>query len=162
MSAVTETIKAHHREIAARLVATGRDATGRPTTQDLDALLAFLREDLLPHARGEEGHLYAAVDSLVAMPGRATATMRIDHEHIETYARTIGIAVDRIRAANDAEAMEAGCATLRELVVGLQAIVELHLEKEERVYLPLIERSLTEEAQQRLLEEIHQTADVAA
>lgn len=161
MSTVTDTVKSHHREIASRLLASGVAASGMPSDADLEALLSFLNDDLLPHARGEEAHLYVAIDSLVPMPGRATATMRIDHEHIETYARTIGIAVQRIRSAMDDQGVYAGRAALRELVQRLQAIVDLHLEKEERVYLPLIERFLTEEAQQRLLEEIHETADAS-
>ncbi len=134
--------------------------TGAPA--DLDDLLAFLREDLLPHARGEEGHLYVAIDSLVPMPGRATATMRIDHEHIETYVRMIGVAADRILESEDDGTRGTARGALRDLVLRLQAVVDVHLEKEERVYLPIIERFLTPDAQQRLLAEIHETAEAVA
>ncbi len=162
MSQVTDLIKAHHREIASRLDATRTGVVERGQPEDLDALLAFLRDDLLPHARGEERHLYVAVDALVPGPLQATATMRIDHEHVEAYARAIDATATRVRAAKDAADTAAARAAMRALVTGLQALIDVHLEKEERVYLPLLERSLPEDAQQRLLEEIHETAESTA
>ena len=158
MSDVTDMIKDHHREIARRMNDTALRATRNASSEDFDALLAFLREDLLPHARGEERHLYVAVDSLVPGGFQATATMRIDHEHIEAHARMIGAAIARVRAPKDEADAASARDTLRELVTRLAALIDVHLEKEERVYLPFLERSLTADAQRRLLEEIHDTA----
>lgn len=161
MSDVTDLIKAHHREIESRLADTGDRATRTASASDLDALLAFLREDLLPHARGEEKHLYVAVDSLVPGDFQATATMRIDHEHIEAHARMISAAAARIRSPKDQLDEEAARETLRELVTRLGALIAVHLEKEERVYLPFLERNLSPEAQRNLLDEIHETAEAS-
>lgn len=161
MSEVTETIKAHHREIAKRMNATTERAVRTGSPADLDALLAFLHEDLLPHASGEEAHLYPAIDRLVPGGFQPTATMRIDHEHIQAHARMISAAAARIRTPKDVIDATAARDTLRELVARLAALIDVHLEKEERVYLPFIERALGPEAQKRLLEEIHETAEAS-
>ena len=158
MSDVTDTIKAHHREIAKRMNATSERAVRTAASEDVDALLAFLREDLLPHATGEEAHLYPAIDRLVPGPFQPTATMRIDHEHIQAHARLISAAAARIRSPKDEIDRVAARDTLRELVDRLAALIDVHLEKEERVYLPFIERALGPDAQRKLLEEIHETA----
>jgi uncharacterized protein (DUF2249 family)/hemerythrin len=158
MSEVTDTIKAHHREIAKRMNATTERAVRTGSPADLDALLAFLHEDLLPHASGEEAHLYPAIDRLVPGTFQPTATMRIDHEHIQAHARMISAAAARMRTPKDAIDASGARETLRELVTRLAALIDVHLEKEERVYLPFIESALGADAQQRLLEEIHETA----
>ena len=161
MSDVTDMIKAHHREIAQRMSDTSARATRTGAAEDLDALVAFLQGDLLPHARGEERHLYVAVDSLVPGAFQATATMRIDHEHIEAHARMIAAAAARIHSPKDAIDAAAARDALRELVTRLAALIDVHLEKEERVYLPFLERSLSVDAQGRLLDEIHETAEAS-
>ena len=160
MSEVTDLIKEHHREIASRLGATadGVQAGG----DGVDALLAFLHDDLLPHARGEERHLYVAIDDLAKGALQVTASMRIDHEHIERYARAIELTAGRLRAPTDAADATAAAALLLDLVTRLQALVEVHLEKEERVYLPFLERTMSLDAQRTLLAEIHETAASAS
>lgn len=162
MSEVTDTIKAHHREIAKRMNATSERAIRTGTPADVDAVLAFLRDDLLPHASGEEAHLYPAIDRLVQGAFQATATMRIDHEHIQAHARMIAAAAARLRSPKDEIDATAARDTLRELVDRLAALIDVHLEKEERVYLPFIERALGPDAQRTLLDEIHATAEASA
>src|SRR5579859_5358856 len=162
MSKITDAIRDHHKGISARVAETTTAATERGTGEDLAAMLRVLREDLLPHAMGEEKHLYPAVDPIVAAHGRATATMSIDHEHIQAYVKAIGVVVDRIGSAGDVLVRTAPMADLRDLVQRLRAILDLHTEKEERVYLPLIDTAMPDAEQERLLERIHGTADGAA
>ena len=50
-----------------------------------DAFVAFLKGELLPHAKGEERHLYVLVDTLVREHGKPTATMMVDHATIRTH-----------------------------------------------------------------------------
>ncbi|MDE3112935.1 MAG: DUF2249 domain-containing protein [Chloroflexota bacterium] len=158
MSTVTAAIHEHHKEIQDRIADTTTRATESGSADDLDAMLRVLREDLLPHARGEEKRLYPAVDPLVATHGRATATMSIDHEHIEAYVKAIGVVVERMRAATGpARAQLAG--DLHDLIQRLRAILDLHTEKEERVYFPLIDKAMTPEEQAKLLEGIHEAAE---
>lgn len=161
MSTITDAIREHHREIHSRIAETTTQATERGTAEDLAAMLRVLREDLLPHAKGEEKQLYPAVDPLVAAHGRATATMSIDHEHIEAHIAAIGRVVERMGAASDVAARTALASELRDLVQRLRAILDLHTEKEERVYLPLIDSAMPVDQQERLLERIHETAVAA-
>ena len=154
MSEVSQTIRNHHRELLESLSAQVKALVEGAATADPEVLARFLREELLPHAIGEEKHLYPAVEPLIMAHGRATATMSVDHEFIADYIRRIGEA-----AAAWAQADEAGRPALQRqlqhLALQLEAVLRVHLEKEERVYLPLFEEHLTEEEQRRVLDGMH-------
>ncbi|MDA8146137.1 MAG: DUF2249 domain-containing protein [Thermaerobacter sp.] len=147
MSRTTDAIRRHHarlvQELAEKVEAA---AAGQPGSAA--ALTAFLQQELLPHAAGEEHALYPAVEPLIKSHGRATATMEVDHEFIRDWVRRIAAAPDAAQAA----------ALGRELA----AVLRLHTAKEERVYLPLIEAHLSEPAQEALLADIHAPAPAAA
>ncbi len=154
MSQVSEAIRNHHRELIETLadqVATLVE--GRPEA-DPQALTGFLQDELLPHAVGEEEHLYPAVEPLVKAHSQATATMSVDHEFIENYIRQIGETAEVLQRAG-AEERPSLQRRLRHLALQLEAVLRLHLEKEERVYLPLFEEYLSEEDQQRVLDGMH-------
>lgn len=161
MSQITQAIRDHHRELATQMKQTADRATDRAGKDDLEAFVAFLRNDLFPHAQGEEKGLYPAVDPIIAAHERPTATMSIDHEHIERYIQAIGVAAARVANASEPDRATAK-ASLRDLVLQLRAIFELHLEKEERVYLPAVDRFMPAETQRKLLEEIHENAEAAS
>ncbi len=141
--ALVAAMRAHHAELQEKLQEQEKVNTWARTgsAQALQDLVCFLSGELLPHARAEEAHLYPAVEPLIRAWGQATATMRINHEFIEDLVRRIG--------------SEADPETLRELILGLKAVFRLHLEKEERVYLPLIADHLSAEAQERILRAMH-------
>ncbi len=163
MSKVTDAIREHHKEISGRIAETATKATSEHATpDDVDALVRVLRDDLLPHAGGEEKELYPAVDPLVAARGRATATMSIDHEHIGAYVKALGDVAERIHAATDAAARTPLLAEARDITLRLRAVLELHTEKEERVYLPLIDSAMSAAEQEQLLQRIHDTAERVA
>ena len=156
MSTLSEAIRKHHQSLARTLEAYARGiGDGEPQSAH-DSFVAFLKGDLLPHARGEERHLYGAVDSLVREHGKATATMLVDHEFINDYAAKIELVTHRLQRADDSERALL-LRELRELSLRLDAIFELHLAKEERVYLPLIEKHLGETHQRQVLEAIHES-----
>jgi len=140
--------------LAKTLEAHARGVGGGEPQSERDAFLAFLKGDLLPHARGEERHLYGHVDTLVREHGKATTTMIVDHEFINDYVAKIELVTHRLESAGDSERALL-LRDLRELSLRLDAIVELHLAKEERVYLPLIEQHLDETHQREILEAIH-------
>ncbi len=155
MEQVGQAIRAHHAELArslrmqAEALAEGRENTNGRT------LVEFLEKDLLPHARGEEASLYPVMDQLVRDRGHATATMSIDHEFIGNFVRWIE---ETSRALNSAPEGERPALRkeLARLALQLEALFEVHLQKEERVYLPLLERYLTPEEQQRVLTGMHE------
>mgnify|MGYP002682407973 CR=1 FL=1 len=147
-----EAIRGHHRDLIATL--DGHASALAAGREDVDpaALVAFLKGDLLPHARGEERHLYPAVEGLLREHGRATATMSVDHEYIEGYVAEIEKAVQAIESGGDASRARE---RLERLVLQLQAVLQVHLEKEERIYLPLMEQHMTEEEQEGIVNRMH-------
>lgn len=154
----SEAIRGHHRDLIATFdghvvaLASGR-ADVNPT-----ALLEFLKGDLLPHARGEERHLYPALEPLLREYGRATATMSVDHEFIENYVNEIAEVIEALQG-RDTGAAPGARDRLERLVLQLQAVLEMHLEKEERVYLPLMEQHLPEEEQDKIVGLMHSAYD---
>ena len=89
-------------------------------------VLEFLRGTLLPHAEWEEQVLYTAVGELLG-DARATAAMTRDHVAIGRMIESLG------------ETDTADIARLQELLYGLHALITVHFEKEEEVYLPLLD-----------------------
>ena len=160
MSEVIDAIKGHHRELMAHLI-DGTESLAKGDVAQLDAFVQFLKSDLLSHAGGEEAHLYPAIDPLVRDHGSATATMSIDHEFISGYVRELEHAADEWRRAASADRPELARRVAR-LAIGLEALLKVHLEKEERVYLPLFERYLPQSEQQRVLDGMHEAYDVQA
>jgi uncharacterized protein (DUF2249 family) len=154
MNTLTEAIRKHHLSLAKTLQAHARAVGGGQSQVERDAFVAFLKGDLLPHASGEERHLYALVDGLVQQHGRPTATMIVDHEFINNYVTKIETITRQLASATDGELSQL-LGRLRDLALRLDAIVELHLAKEERIYLPLIEEHVDEERQSNVLRAIH-------
>jgi iron-sulfur cluster repair protein YtfE (RIC family) len=89
-------------------------------------VLDFLRRTLLPHAAWEEQVLYTAVGELLG-DRRATATMTRDH-----------IVIGRMIEALE-EADLSNVTQIQELLYGLHALITAHFEKEEEIYLPLLD-----------------------
>jgi uncharacterized protein (DUF2249 family)/hemerythrin-like domain-containing protein len=160
MSTVSEAIHNHHQEISSTLREHVEQIVAESAQADPAALVAFLKSDLLPHAAGEERFLYPAVDPLVKAHGSATATMRVDHEFITGYVNQLDETAQALRAAS-ADARPALQATLQRLSLQLEALLLVHLEKEERVYIPLFEEYLPKDEQQRVLDGMHEAPDAA-
>jgi hemerythrin-like domain-containing protein len=154
MSHVTDAVRKHHRQLAETLSNQVKTLMDNREHADPQALVAFLRSELAPHADGEENSLYPSVEPLLREHGQATATMHIDHEFIADYIGELENAVDALHGTNGAErvALEE---RVRRLALKLDAIFEMHLAKEERVYLPLMEKYLSEAEQQRILTDMH-------
>jgi uncharacterized protein (DUF2249 family)/hemerythrin-like domain-containing protein len=160
MSTVSDAIHNHHQEISTTLRHHVEQIVAGSAQADPGALVAFLKNDLLPHAAGEERFLYPAVDPLVKAHGSATATMRVDHEFITGYVNQLDETAQALRAAS-ADARPALQATLQRLSLQLEALLLVHLEKEERVYIPLFEEYLPKDEQQRVLDGMHEAPDAA-
>ncbi|HET9494888.1 MAG TPA: DUF2249 domain-containing protein [Chloroflexia bacterium] len=158
MSKVSETIHNHHEEILATLGRHVAAITEGQGQADPRGLVEFLQHDLIPHAEGEELALYPAVDPLVKQYRKATATMTIDHEYIVSYIDEIAATVARIEAQGSTAALEAD---LKKYAYKLEALLQVHLDKEERVYVPLFERYLSEDEQQRILDRMHEAYEEA-
>jgi len=95
---------------------------GEPQSER-DAFVRFLKGDLLPHARDEECHLYALVDTLVRKHGKPTATMIVDHEFISDYVAKIEKTSQRLAGATYSDQRGPLLSPLRDLALRLDAIV---------------------------------------
>jgi uncharacterized protein (DUF2249 family)/iron-sulfur cluster repair protein YtfE (RIC family) len=157
MSTLTETVRKHHQSLARTLEAHTRGAGRNEVQIEHDAFVAFLKGDLMPHACSEERHLYPLVDELVRNHGRATATMRVDHEFIADYVSRIEQTTSELATTMDVQRRERLAQSLHDLALQLDAIVKLHLAKEERVYLPLIAEHVDETRQRNVLHAVHES-----
>lgn len=128
---------------------------------DPSELVSFLNGELMPHAAGEERAMYPRIDGLVHDHGHATATMSVDHEFIAELVRAIEHAGGAARSASGSE-KERAWRNLRDLAIQLEAILRLHTEKEERVYLPLVEKYLAEPEQHQMFKAMHEAPHPAA
>lgn len=160
MSQVTDAIRSHHRELAQTLSTHAEALDVGRGESDPVALVDFLKQDLLPHAKGEEASLYPLMDNLVREHGSPTATMSVDHEFIQDYVRQIEETTRGLSSAanGDRPALQK---RLARLTLKLEALLAVHLEKEERVYLPLFEKYLSEVEQQRALDGMHEAHEQA-
>jgi uncharacterized protein (DUF2249 family)/hemerythrin-like domain-containing protein len=161
---LTDAIRAHHRTLAETLDEYAAEVEAGVTKLDaaslaelLDGLTAFLTGELLPHAAGEERALYPALDPVIREHGSPTATMRIDHEYIGDYTRQIGTTTRRLHTASESERPALAHQFARQ-VTQLQGLFAVHLAKEERVYLPLVEQAIPTDDQQGLLAALHEEA----
>ena len=144
MATLPQRVRDEHRELIARIevLRTVADSIGTVSTESIregvGQAYTFLIHQLIPHAQAEEQVLYPTVGSLLRAV-EATQTMSRDHLEI-------------IRLTEELEALrlhlfytpvsEADEQALRRVLYGLYAIIKLHLNKEEEIYLPILEARL--------------------
>jgi hemerythrin-like domain-containing protein len=134
----TEPFRDEHvcfREHLERILAAARDLPSLPPGERRAVVrraLAFVHDELTPHAEAEEATIYREVGRILGHPW-ATAPMVYDHMLI------------RRRAIELEQADPDDCALLQRHLYGLHALVCSHFEKEEQLYLPLLEREGEEE-----------------
>ena len=158
MTEVSQTIHNHHAELTARLATEMTKLRKHSSEADGTALAEFLRSELLPHATGEERALYPALDPIIKQHGSPTATMRVDHEFIQRYVSQIAQTSELLKLASGHK-RTALREQLYRLSLRLETLLEVHLAKEERVYLPLLERYVPEKEQLRILGDMHETPE---
>lgn len=125
-----------------------RAVQGGDVMEPLQASVEFLHHHLLVHASAEEAVLYPLVANVLGAP-RATATMSEDHARIKVLAAEL--------ADVDADDRR----TIARLAYGLHTLITLHLEKEEKVYLPLLDASLSHDAVAAMYQRMEDAAATA-
>jgi iron-sulfur cluster repair protein YtfE (RIC family) len=100
----------------------------------LHRVLVWLQGDLESHAAWEEAWLYPQIDDRAGSPW-ATRTMRFEHHQIRAAVRRL--AAEQADLGHELSRSQAG--TLAGHVFGLEAILRAHIEREERVLLPLLD-----------------------
>ena len=110
-------------EVAGELPSLGREARAAR----LEEALEFLHRAVVPHTWLDERVLYPSVAERLRDPF-ATATMGYDHVAIRGLIDDLGAA--------DADDV----ADLQRLLYGLHTLIAVHIWKEERLYLEMLER----------------------
>ncbi|MCB7129078.1 MAG: hemerythrin domain-containing protein [Candidatus Brocadiales bacterium] len=106
----------------------------------LDDLMNFLKNDLLPHAEGEERHLYKKVGELMKNP-LFTKTMELDHQHIKQYISELETEINNVYK----DSADATVRRVQTAATKLRGIIEPHFQKEDDVYLPILDEKLSAE-----------------
>ena len=156
----TSRIRNHHKEIVKSLKAIVRRADTLPSRpggavrQALKRDIEFLRNDLIPHAEGEETGLYPAADKLIRKYGRPTATMSRDHVHLKkeiaTYCRLAG------KIASAKGPLPAATRTaFWKAAIRLDFLLSVHLEAEEKDLLPYFDKYLSQKEVNAVIEKMH-------
>ena len=162
-----EPLRDEHREIypEIQVLRTVADTIYETSFHELKVLtdrsLRFLQGTLVPHAEAEEAVLYPVVADKMGA-SMATATMSRDHVEV---GKLIG-ELAGVRAAMDAhilapEQMKGLRRDLARVLYGLYAVVSLHFAKEEEVYVPLLDESLTAAEADALFKAIENAASTA-
>ena len=110
------------RSAAARLPTLSRDER----EQTRDTIVRYLRRDVAPHTRLDEQLLYPEVARRTGDP-LAAASMNYDHLAIRHW-------IDEIEAADVTDT-----ARFQELLYGLDALIRVHIWKENELYLAPLE-----------------------
>lgn len=131
MTVYTDTFRKAHAELSERTEAIRLAAAKLPELSlderraTLDELLEFLHGEVEPHTRYDERYLYPEVADRLGAP-LATASMNYDHLAIRQW-----IADLQATAPSD-------LAKLQELLYGLDALIRVHIWKENELYLPAV------------------------
>jgi iron-sulfur cluster repair protein YtfE (RIC family) len=120
----------------------------------LDETLEFLDGDLVPHAYAEDRALYPAVQRIMGAP-QATATMSRDHVEVTRF---LGDLKEARKALPAGDLSIAEASELRRILYGLYALLKVHFAKEEEIYLPLLEGTLSEREAASLFTEMEHAA----
>jgi len=160
METITQPLRDEHRDLRPMIerIRHVADAVGVVPPQTLrgqvEEIHRFLVEELLPHARVEELTLYPAVARVMGSP-EATATMRHDHVEVGNLAEQLVAVLPELRTPWLPLEVERA---LRRILYGLYALVRVHLEEEEEIYLPLLDAQLSDEEGQELFRAMHEAA----
>lgn len=119
----------------------------------VDGVLAFLEQEVIPHADAEDAVLYPAVARLLGAP-LSTATMRRDHEEIRRLTAELRHHRRELATALHLSAVR----EVRRLLYSLHAVLALHVAKEEEVYFPLLDAELGAEEADGLLHRVRAAA----
>jgi len=118
-------------------------ASAEEQKRTMSFVTKFLREHILTHAAWEEAHLYPLVDERAGRNGEPfTASMRYEHGIIGRGIEELSVLATAPTPDSKAFARAAD---------RLLGIIGAHFEKEEEVFLPLIDRSMTREEVEKAL-----------
>jgi iron-sulfur cluster repair protein YtfE (RIC family) len=163
MSSATDPLREEHRHLVPHieLLRTLADSIG---TADQDSIRSgveeayeFLTRHLTPHAEAEDKALYPVVARVLGAP-KSTATMSRDHVQVGRLTAEL----DGLRARiQDGSPTAAEVTDLRRVLYGLHALVSVHFAKEEEIYLPILDESITSDEATEMFAAMEEAAAAA-
>jgi hemerythrin-like domain-containing protein len=137
----TEKIQRHHAAIQTRLrhLLERIDALGpSPTNEQRQALkndAHFLKCEVLPHARGEEKHLYPALEPLLRKYVKPTLFLEREHQMIDAELNYLATELERADNIDQ----------LKRCAIRFASIFQMHTANEEQILFRLAEEHLSED-----------------
>lgn len=133
----TQPLRDEHRALAPELAAVrdAADAVGSAAGSEyVERARRLLVRHLVPHMDAEEAVLYPAIDR--AAGSDVTTSLRRDHDEIRRRLADL--------AGQSAAPAGSRANDLRAALYGLDAVVQLHVAKEEELYYPILDRQLSD------------------
>jgi hemerythrin-like domain-containing protein len=164
MATITQPLRDEHKELfpQVELLRKAGDAAAEGAVEDELRRLAgdaydFLAHHLIPHAQAEDQALYPVVQRLMGAP-QATATMSRDHQEVgDLTAQLQALLPSLEKAALSMDQVN----DLRRVLYGLYSLVKVHFAKEEEIYLPLLDASLSQAEASEMFEKMEVAAGEA-
>jgi hemerythrin-like domain-containing protein len=101
----------------------------------------FLENRVIPHARAEDQVLYPVIARIVGSD-LATRGMTRDHVEVGTLANELGLL--RVELSEDEEPPREVVEEARRILYGLYALIKGHIDKEEEIFLTLVDANISE------------------
>ncbi len=108
---------------------------------ELESVYHFLVQELLPHERAEDAHLYPIISELIGGED-PTATMSRTHVEIAHLVNALGRYLEDLSSEHPTRYE---MSDLRRILYGLDAILRLHFAQEDESYIALIDSELQAE-----------------
>lgn len=147
----SESFRAEHVEILHHLDATSQRAAALMTAKEADvngqiqAIVGFFQNELMPHAQAEEAVLYGVADRLIPTKAPYRYTDSLRYEHTEVHA-----AVEEMASfAKSADRSPQAVTEFSRLAIATAGLVRGHFGAEENVILDALDRLMTPEEFQR-------------
>jgi hemerythrin-like domain-containing protein len=167
-----EVVRRHHQDILQEIDALEAAAESidpalpEASAAALRRAVVFLRDDLRPHAVGEEHSLYPAAEPLIKKHGGAVTLLEMAHLYVDDAMARFSLDVGRLLDGGlSREDRETIVARVRRTAHALKAVLAVHLREEDEVVLPLMEQHLSDAEQEeivRLMHEQRKSPDVGA
>lgn len=148
-----ETFRSYHRELLTRMQ-TALEGLDETDVDDaaFSGALSSLAGDFVRYAEANQDSLYPAVASLVRSEEEVMAPMTLDVRAIAEYAAEADLAAMETLSTSE-DFRRARVRRIRLLAAKLEAIIRLHFDKLERIYLPLL-ADLPAERRQAVLDDL--------
>jgi len=146
-------IQMHRREVVKNLTEQVKSLSESGAEPPIDEVRMFLQQELLPLVEAAESHLMPVVER-VSGEAHEVSSMALDYEVVRRYVGDIQELMYTLETGAGSTERAQLEADLRDKAIRLQAVVELLIEKESRVHLPLLEDHLLDEENERIAERL--------